>query len=394
MRFCPPYDGALQRGVAYHGAAARRIRLPDLRASPARHRSAQRAHRAQARAPCDRRLSHRRDHHRPLRARCLPDAGEHHPGLRARRGDAPLRDRARARARRAHIHAARDLRARRRAAGAHRRGARAPCPCARAPALARRHRGGARACHVGNCHRARDPGGSRRAPARIRAARLRHPPVSGHGRGAAARPPSPARAGRRKRRRQCACELRRCGARGRDHRSRDRRDRARRPLSAQPVLSSPRPERVARGDDRGRAPRRARRGADHAACRHVDGARRLPRRRAAGGIELPPRDRGRHRAVPRPPAGALLHGRRHEHRCGAGARQSRPGAGRRGPHHRAQGRDRMAALPADMRATRFAARRLCAHRRRRVFLRAHSARRHARHARCAARRGSSSPLPR
>ena len=52
-------------------------------------------------------------------------------------------------------------------------------------------------------------------------------------------------------------------------------------LSAQSVLPAPGADRLARGDDGGGAARRARRLAAHAAGRHVDGARRLPRRRSA-----------------------------------------------------------------------------------------------------------------
>ena len=89
--------------------------------------------------------------------------------------------------------------------------------------------------------------------------------------------------------------------RGADRR-RHRRAGARRPLSAQSVLPPARLDRRARGDDRGGAAGRARRRAADAGRRHVDGARRVPRRRAARGVELPPRARSRHRAVPRPAA--------------------------------------------------------------------------------------------
>ena len=61
----------------------------------------------------------------------------------------------------------------------------------------------------------------------------------------------------------------------------------RRPLFAQSVLPAARPNRLARGDDGGGAPRRAGRGAHHAEGWHVDGARSLPRRCAARPIELP-----------------------------------------------------------------------------------------------------------
>ena len=85
-------------------------------------------------------------------------------------------------------------------------------------------------------------------------------------------------------------------------RRRDRADRCRRPLPAQSVLPAAGADRLARGDDRGGAAGRARRGSAHAGGRHVDGARRLPGRRAARRIELSARARSRHRAVPRPPA--------------------------------------------------------------------------------------------
>ena len=67
----------------------------------------------------------------------------------------------------------------------------------------------------------------------------------------------------------------------------------------------------ARDHDRGGAAGGARRGAGHAARRPVDGDGRLPRRRAAVGIDLPPPARSRHRAVPRHPARPVLPRRRH-----------------------------------------------------------------------------------
>ena len=55
----------------------------------------------------------------------------------------------------------------------------------------------------------------------------------------------------------------------------------------------------------------------------VDGARRLPRRRAAGRERVPARTRDRPRAVQGPAAGPVLHRRRHEHRLRGGAARSR-----------------------------------------------------------------------
>ena len=154
-------------------------------------------------------------------------------------------------------------------------------------------------------------------------------------------------------------------------RGRDRRRRGRRPLAAQSVPAAARRHRRARGDDRGRAAGRARRRRADAGGRHVDGARRVPRRHDARRIELPPRARGRHRAVPRPAARAVLHGRRHVDRRRGGARQlgadRRGGAGDLG----AQDRGGVAPVPADLRhLPRRAARRRRAHRGGRVRLRA------------------------
>ena len=61
--------------------------------------------------------------------------------------------------------------------------------------LARRGRRRARAGDVGDRDRAANPGGARPAAAGLRPARLRHPAVPGHGRGAAAGAPAAARAG-------------------------------------------------------------------------------------------------------------------------------------------------------------------------------------------------------
>ena len=64
----------------------------------------------------------------------------------------------------------------------------------------------------------------------------------------------------------------------------DRRGGAGRALPAQPALPRARQHRRARGDDRRRPAPRARHGAADAMGRHVDGARRLPGRRAPGRI--------------------------------------------------------------------------------------------------------------
>ena len=74
--------------------------------------------------------------------------------------------------------------------------------------------------------------------------------------------------------------------------------------SAQPAVPHPRRRQGARGDDGGGAAGGAGRGAGHAARRAVDGDGRVPRRRAAVDLDLPPPARGRRRAVPRHPARA------------------------------------------------------------------------------------------
>ncbi len=106
------------------------------------------------------------------------------------------------------------------------------------------------------------------------------------------------------------------------------------PLPAQSVLPHAGVDRRARGDDRGRAAGRARRGRPDAVRRHVDGAWRVPRRRAARGIDLSPRAGSRHRAVPRPAAGAVLHGRRHDDRHEDRVGEPVAGARRRCRDHR------------------------------------------------------------
>ena len=64
---------------------------------------------------------------------------------------------------------------------------------------------------------------------------------------------------------------------------------------------------------------RGRDGRADAGRRPVDGARRLPRRRAARRKRIPARARDRHRALQGPAARPLLHRRRHEHRLRGGA---------------------------------------------------------------------------
>ena len=172
-----------------------------------------------------------------------------------------------------------------------------------------------------------------------------------------------------------AVEPRRRREQRRTDRGRHRRRGGRRPLPAQSVLPSACRDGRPRSDDRGRAADRARIGAADADRRHVDGARRVSRRRAARGIDLPPRARGRHRTVPRPSAGAVLHGRRHvdrhAHRVGEPLVHPRRGA----PDHAAQGRHRVGAVPRHLRETRRGlAGRLGADRCRRIRLRAASGR--------------------
>ena len=105
----------------------------------------------------------------------------------------------------------------------------------------------------------------------------------------------------------------------------------RRILAAQSAVPSARQREGARGHDGGGAAGGAGRCADDAARRAVDGHGRVPGRRAALGIELPPSARDRHRALPRAPSRPLLPWRRHVARSHAhsGELAADPGARRR-----------------------------------------------------------------
>ena len=275
---CRPGGGpAISHLGIHHASATRRIRLSRARAGPAGRGGGERADRASARALRHRRLSGRRHHHRSLRAGAVRNSGKHHPGRRAGRRHAAVPDRPRARARPADRDAPPHIRPRRRPIDVDRRRDRRPWLRDRLPRLARRHRRRARAGDVGDRDRAANPGGTRPASARLWPARLRHPAVPGSRRGAA----SGRVAAPRPRKRERACEPRRRAARSRLDRRRDRAHRRRRPLPAQSVLPPAGADRLARGDDGGRAPGRARRRPDHGNGRHVDGARRVPGRHAA-----------------------------------------------------------------------------------------------------------------
>ena len=163
--------------------------------------------------------------------------------------------------------------------------------------LARRAGRGPRAGALSDLDRAAHPGGARPSAAALRPARLRDPAVPGHVGRAAAR--AGARCSRAGRGAQHSYSLAETAGIGGAHRRRNRRAGARRALSAQSVLPPARLDRRARGDDGRGAAGRARRGAVDAVGRHVDGARRIPRRRAARRIDLSPRTGSRHRAVPR-----------------------------------------------------------------------------------------------
>jgi hypothetical protein len=131
-------------------------------------------------------------------------------------------------------------------------------------------------------------------------------------------------------------------------------------LAALPLASrDPAPPAVPRGHGlpRARAVRRAR--AAHRprdrrrrrARRPVDGPRRVPRRRPARRLAVPPRARGRHRPVQGPPARPVLRRRRHVRRP---VRDRRAPAARRGPgrrHGRAQGRRALRPRPPNLQAT-------------------------------------------
>ena len=92
---------------------------------------------------------------------------------------------------------------------------------------------------------------------------------------------------------------------------RDRRGDRHRPLPHAPGAAPRRARRAARGVHRVRAAARGRHRRPDVARRPVDGARRVPRRRAARELRVPARARDRHRAVQGPPARPLLHRGRH-----------------------------------------------------------------------------------
>ena len=269
-----------------------------------------------------------------------PGAGarDDHHGVRARRRPAAVPDRPRTRILAPAGAASRHIRPRRRPARRHRGGIGRSRLWARAHRLARRRHRRARTGIVGDRHRAENPGGARPAPTALRPARLRDPAVPGHVGGAVAGAAAAARARRRQPRRR----IRRYAHRGRPDRPVHRHRGGGRALSAQPVPRLARQHRRPRGDDGGRAAGRARRRRPHAVRRHVDGARRLPRRRDAGGIELPPRARSRHRAVSRPAASAVLHGRRHVDRHG---RRLPPGSASSSPPRSSSPCSRRASWP-------------------------------------------------
>ena len=150
--------------------------------------------------------------------------------------------------------------------------------------------------------RGADPGGARRRGDAARPAHRFHPAAGGPRHRAAARPGGVPRA-RRRRRRALAGDRPRPGlARGAG---------GRRQVSAQPAVPRPRRCESARSDDRRRVAGGAGRGPADAARRPVDGDGRVPRRRAAVRIHLPPPAGGRRRTVPRHPARAVLHRRGH-----------------------------------------------------------------------------------
>jgi hypothetical protein len=103
-------------------------------------------------------------------------------------------------------------------------------------------------------------------------------------------------------------------AAGRQDRRRHRRHHPGRPAAAAAAAALDRQEPHAGDLHRGRAAAGGgHRGAD-AAGGPVDGAGRLPGRRAAGRERIPARTGNRHRAVQGPAARPVLHGGRHEHR--------------------------------------------------------------------------------
>ena len=222
------------------------------------------------------RLSRRRHRHRPLCARPALRADRRRRGAafrRVRRGDAAVRDRARASPGQALGHALGDLRARHCAAGRHLAGAGRDRHGAWAhPGTSLVHR----PCPVAVIDRVRAASarGERRAHHAARQARLRRAAVPGPCGDPAHRSGAAVRAWRRRADHGCE-ERRHC------HRHHSRRDRGG-ALPVEPALSHRRRHRRARGDDGDRAADRGRRGAGHGGGRAIGGARIVHRRRAAG----------------------------------------------------------------------------------------------------------------
>ena len=231
--------------------------------------------------------------------------GELDPALRrVRRGAAAVPDRPGAASQAPVGHARGHLRPGRGAGRRHRPRARGHCHRAR-PGVARR--AVRRPCAVAVVDRlcAADPGGEGRAGAASRPAGVRDPALPGPGGDPADRlDPAVRRLGAR---RGAADAIHRRPAGDRHHRGGGRGGT----LSARRRHPHHRPHAREGGHDGLRAADRRRRDAGDGEGGAVGVARRLHRRRAAGGFRLPPRDRGRHRAVRGPAAGPLLHRHRH-----------------------------------------------------------------------------------
>ena len=179
---------------------------------------------------------------------------------------------------------------------------------------------------------------------------VRDPAVPGHRGDPADRARAAARGASSGRRRQSVAAARRKAL------ARDRRRDRHRPLPDAPGAALGRQDGPARGVHRVRAAARARHRAADGARRRVDGARRVPRRRAARELGVPPRARDRHRAVQGPADGPVLHRGRHVDRLRPARRAARcDRAGCVLGLHRAQGRGaalrsrRRSAVPAQQR---------------------------------------------
>ena len=217
-------------------------------------------------------------------AQLITDAERDHAGRRTRHRDVPVPDRAGAEAGAALVDARGHFRPR---SGAGRADRNDPCRDLLHGRLADRsgHHCRLRPCHVVDGVRHAGADRARRADNALRPEGDRHPLVPGSRCRAAPRGGAARRARRRALRRWRAVGDREGGGGA-------RRAPPRGTLPAEPVVPPARPHPGARGDDGGRAARRAGRGGADGFRRAVDGDGRVPRRTDARQLCLPARARG------------------------------------------------------------------------------------------------------